>query len=801
MIKNYLLITFRNLMKNKLFILINVFGMGLAIACCITAYLNWEYSAKWDMQHVNAEKIYRVQFWRDFQGTKTRFGMAPMPLGSYIKQNFKDVNKTVRYMSSYCDMRIGEEVFGDQIAYADSAFFDLFTFQLKHGEFKSFHDKGKIFISDKIAKKYFNREDVVGQQLTQIILGKDGVRRPKEFEIGGVFVKPPQNNSFGFDVITLFDNYWDINLDPDFSETNWKKWTHVLFLQIDNPDRVATITKQMQQYIDPQNKAREDFKISSYYLENFKGLMQRNRENPRLDSDFLGGGIPGEAVTVPAIMAALLLLLACFNFTNTSIAISSKRLKEIGIRKVMGSMRQQLIIQFLGENLILCFLGLIAGLLMAEWLVPAYDNMWAWLDLNLSYTENAGFLLFLVALLIITALIAGSYPSFYITSFEPVSILKGKARFGGTNWFTRILLGGQFVISLLAIIMGVAFYQNGEYQKNYDLGFTTHGVISAWVNNESGFNTYRDALTSNKDIQLIAGTRHHVANARYNDPVKYESIEREVDIMDVGEDYFDVMDMTLLSGRKFQKDSETDRKESIIVTEEFVKEFGWKDSPIGKRVVWMDTVQLYVVGVMKNVYTQALWGPLKPLMFRYSAKEKYQQLLVKVEPTKMASVNEYMEKKWKEVFPNTIYAGQWIDQELQETNEINANVSVMFGFLGFFAALMTGIGLYTLVSLNIEKKMKEIGVRKVLGASVANISGVINFEFIINLGIATLFGGTLGYFAADILMDSIWEYYLKLSATTLLVSVSVLVLIAISAVGYKTVSTASMNPTKTLRDE
>jgi ABC-type antimicrobial peptide transport system permease subunit len=271
--------------------------------------------------------------------------------------------------------------------------------------------------------------------------------------------------------------------------------------------------------------------------------------------------------------------------------------------------------------------------------------------------------------------------------------------------------------------------------------------------------------------------------------------------MDIGDNYLEVMDMTLLSGRKFQKDSETDRKESILVTEEFVKQYGWKDSAVGKRVVWMDTVQLYVVGVIKNVYTQALWGPVQPLMLRYANKDKYQQLLVKVEPAKMASVNDDMEKKWKEVFPNTLYAGQWIDQELQETNEINKNVSVMFGFLGFFAALMTGIGLYTLVSLNIEMKMKEIGVRKVLGASVANISGVINFEFVVNLGIATVLGGAAGYFAADMLMDSIWEYYMKLNLITLLLSITVMIVIAVAAVGYKTISTAMLNPTKTLRDE
>ena len=704
-------------------------------------------------------------------------------------------------MSSYCDIRIGDEVFGTDMVFADSAFFDLFTYQLKYGSFSDFHNKGKVFISDEVARKYFNSEDVVGKPITQIVLGKDGIRRPKEFEVGGVFKKLPANTSLYFEIITLLDNFWDINLDPDVSETNWKRWTHVLFLKIDDPTRLAEITKQLQQYVEPQNKVREDFKISEYYLENFDGMMKRNRANPRVDSDYLGGGIPDEAVTAPTILAGMLLLLACFNFTNTSIAISSQRLKEIGIRKVMGGLRVQLIAQFLGENLVLCFLGLLAGLLLAEWLVPAYDTLWPWLELNLSYTENAGFLIFLIVLLGATAIIAGAYPSFYITSFEPISILKGKAKFGGTNWFTRILLGGQFVISLVLLITGFAFYQNGQYQKDYDLGFATHGVISAWVNNEGAFNTYRDALSSNKEIEIIAGTKNNVANSWYKDPVKFESIALEVDILDVGDNYFEVMDMTLLSGRKFQKDSETDRKESVIVTEELVKQFGWTDHPIGKRLVWMDTVQLFVVGVVKNVYSRALWAPIEPMMMRYIAPDKYQQLVVKIDPKNMGAVNEFMEKKWKEVFPNAQYTGEMIERRMQESNDINKNVVMMFGFLGFFAALMTGIGLYTLVSLNIVKKMKEIGVRKVLGASLVNLAGVINFEFIINLGIATVIGGALGYLGTNWLMDSIWEYYLKLGIVTLLISVIAMVAIALLAVGYKTVSTASLNPTKALRDE
>lgn len=800
MIKNYLLITIRSLMKNKIFILINVFGMGIAIACCIVAYVNWDFADKWDATQLNAEKIYRVQFWRDFQGKHERFGVTPNPLAVHVRNNFKDVSKAVRYTSTYTDIRIGEEVFGTQFAFADSAFFELFTYQLKSGTFADYYDKSKVFISDKLAKKYFNREDVVGKQITQVILKKDGQRILKEFTIGGVFKQLPLNSSFGFDAIAQFDNFWEINLDPDNSEASWKRW-NVTFLQIDNPSRVPEVTRQLQKFVAPQNKAREDFKVTSFYLENFKGMMARNRQNPRVNSDSLNGGIPTEAITVPSIMAAMLMLLACFNFTNTSIAISSRRLKEIGLRKVMGGLRSQLIFQFLGENLLLCFLGLVVGMLMAEWLVPAYDSLWPWLELKLSYTENLGFFSFLIALLATTALIAGGYPSFYVTSFEPVSILKGTAKFGGTNWFTRILLGGQFVISLLAIIMAVAFYNNGVFQKNYDLGFATHGVISTWVNNEGAYNTYRDALATNKDIEMIAGTKHHIANSWINDPVKFEALVREVDIMEVGENYFEAMNMSLLMGRKFNKDSETDRKESILVTEEFVKQFGWKDEAIGKRVVWMDTVQLYVIGVVKNVYARALWQPIQPMMFRYASPDTYQQLVVKAQPEKLAEINTFMEKKWKETFPNTQYNGQFIDQELQETNDINKNVVIMFGFLGFFAALMTGIGLFTLVSLNVVKKMKEIGVRKVLGASLTNLATVINFEFMINLLIATVLGGTVGYFASDWLMDSIWEYYEKLSMISFTVSILVMIGIAVLAVGHKTVSTASLNPTKTLRDE
>jgi ABC-type antimicrobial peptide transport system permease subunit len=795
MIKNYLLITLRNLLKNKLFIFINVFGIGIAVACCITAYLNWQFDKNWDAGHKNAERIYRVQFIHDFQGRINHYGMSPIPLGNFIKQNNKEVDEVVRFIPAGGDFRVGDELFGTGIAYADSAFFDLFTYDLKYGTFNDFRDKSKIFIDDELARKYFNKEDVVGQPLTQIVNGK-----PKEYIVGGVFKKPVINSSFYSQAFTHWDNYWETVADSTDNEHNWKQFA-TLFLRIDDPSKVASVTKNLEQYVEPQNIAREDFKVKEYYLENFKGMAQRGREEPRVQGNWLRGALPKLAVTAPAIMAIFLLLLACFNFTNTSIAVSSRRLKEIGVRKVMGGVRSQMILQFLGENLLLCVFGLIVGLIIAEFLVPAYDSMWNWLDLSFSYLENLDIILFLLGLLFFTAILAGSYPAFYITSFEPVSILKGKAKFGGTNWFTRILLGLQFFISLLAIIFSVAFQDNAAYQRNYDLGFLSNGVVSVWIKNESEFNTYRDALVTNKDIEVVAGTNHHVATSFDNDPVKYEDLEREVDVMNIGDDYMEAMDIKLVAGRSFKKDSETDRKESILVTEEFVKSFGWKDDPIGKRIIWMDTAQLYVIGVVKNIYARALWEPIEPMMLRYTSPDKYRQVIVRTSPEKVTAVNDFMEDKWETVFPNSVYNGRMITEEMAETDEINTNVVKMFGFLGFFAILLSVTGLYTLVSLNIIKKMKEIGVRKVLGASIGNIARVINLEFIVILSIAGLLGGAAGYFLTDLFMANIWEYYKKLDVVSFGISMAIMFFIAALAVSFKTFSTASLNPTKTLRDE
>ena len=795
MLKNYILITLRSIIKNKIFILINILGMCVAIACCIVAYLNWEFSASFDKNHINAQHVYRVQSWQDYQGTRNRHALVPNPLGGIVKANFEDVNNVVRYMGSTNNFRIADDVFSTSVAYVDSAFFDLFSFTLKSGTYSALHDKSQILISDQLARKYFDSEEVVGRQISQINQGM-----LKEFTIGGVFATQPLNSSFAFEAVTHWDNFWDTTAEKVSLDADWKSMS-MLFIEIQDDSQVSAVTRQLQAYIEPQNAAREDLKLNEYYLQNFKTMSANFYGQGWLTGEQLRWGFPPSAVVGPGIMAVFLLLLACFNFTNTSIAISGKRLKEIGIRKTMGGVRGQLVVQFLGESLMMCLLSLIIGLLLAEILVPAYNNLWPGIKLVISYTENIFFFVFLMLLLLFTAFVAGMYPALYVTSFKPVSILKGKLTFGGTNWFTRTLLTFQFAISLLCIISGVAYIRNAEFQRDYDLGYKKNGIIVAPVSGEDEYNSYRNALSMNKDIEDIAGSRNHVSDKYYKEPVKFESVEHHVEIVDVGDNYLKAMGISVLDGRDFKKDSETDKKESVLVSDTFLKQFKLTGNPIGKRLLWRDSIQLYIVGTVSDILTDGFWKAAAPVMLRYVGPDDYTQIVVSTSPKNLVSVNEFMKEAWKKVSPNTLYNGQFSDGNMYATQMINTNAVRIFGFIGIIAALMSATGLFALVALNILKKMKEIGVRKVLGASAGNIARVINREFVVMLLIASVLGGALGYFMIDKMMDAIWEYYLPVNVITLGICVGVLFAVAFATVGYKTIATAFMNPVNTLREQ
>jgi cell division protein FtsX len=620
----------------------------------------------------------------------------------------------------------------------------------------------------------------------------------KEFEVGAVYKLPPINSSFNNGAFLLFDNYYDMDADAQ-KGANWQYRVNT-FVMIPEAGRISVVEEQLKPLAENNNKVREDFVMTGFKLDPLPGMASRDEYSNR-QGTWTRDATPLAAVVGCAVMGVFILLIACFNLTNTSIAMSSRRLKEIGIRKVMGSMRKQLIMQFIGETMFVCFVALLIGMLLADFfLIPSFNALWPDMKLEADYFGKPDFLIVMIVVLLFTSLIAGAYPAFYISKFQPTAILKGSLKFGGTSWFTRTLLGMQFAISLIAIVCSLAFIDNAKFQRDFDMGYDRNGAMYTWVGSEDEYNALRNVMVQNPDVLSIAGSQHQVMSSSYNDPIKHQEKEIEVDILHVGPEYVPTMGLTLLEGRNFVKDSETDRKESVIITNKVATLFGL-DNPIGKEIIWMDTVKLYVVGVVKDVYNRGLWRELEPMMFRYSPPADYRHLVLSAAPGKLTAVNKYMEDHWKQVFPNRKFASRYMDDEMKDANEVNVNIVKMFVFLGIVALMLSVTGLFTLVSLNIIKKMKEIGVRKVLGASIGNISRVINAEFIVILLASCVVGGWAGAFMAEMLMGSIWDFFKQTTALTMVISSVIMLLASALSVSFKTYSTARMNPVKTLRDE
>lgn len=795
MFKNQLIITFRNMMKNKLYLFINIFGLSISIACCIVAYFNWDFNNTFDSNHVQAASIYRVNSIREFQNERKKFGYTPIALGGVMRQNVTDAKAVVRYSTSYGDFRLKNEKFGTMISYVDPEFFSVFTFEFAEGSASGMQDKTNIYISSEIAERFFGKESALGKPMThQFDSG-----RVKEYVVAGVFRKQPTNSSFNDDVFTNFDNQFGPAQPADFSENSWK-YRATLFALIPDASRLSAIQDQIRPFTENNNRIREDFIIREFQLEPFEGMAVRDTYD-EVPGTWTRSGSPLAAIVGVGMMGIFVLLIACFNLTNTAIAISSRRLKEIGLRKVMGGLRSDLIIQFIGETMMICFLALLLGILLGEFvLVPAFNELWPDLKLETHYLDRPNFLIFMIGTLLFTGLLAGSYPALYISRFEPTEILKGKLKFGGTNVFTRVLLTLQFAISLTAIVSSIAFIGNARYQQELDLGFDRNGVAFTWLNNRSEYEMFRNRLRENPDVLSVSGPLHHLYFGNFNDPVKSGEKEIEVDIMDVDADYLKTMGLTLVEGRDFVRDSGTDHKESVIITQNLAAKFGW-DKAIGKEIVWLDTVKYYVVGVVKDVYNRGVWDQMEPMMLRYGSPDRVNFVVASVPVDKLPALKASMETIYKEMFPDRIANIRYMNDGLVEANTVNNNIVKMFVFLGIVALMLSATGLFTMVSLNIIKKMKEIGVRKVLGASIGNISKVINREFAIILLIASAIGSYLGFWMSGMLMESIWDYYQKATVTTLAMSTAIMLVVSVLSVGYKIYSTARLNPSKVLRDE
>ena len=744
MFRNYLLVTFRNLFKNRVFALINIFGLGMALSICITAYFNHMFDVEFDGTHENKDEIYRINIFRDMQGRDQEYGIVPATLGLEIKKDIPGIKRAARFLRSYSPVKVEHDIFNQRIIYVDPEFLDIFTIPLISGNKKAIDNRGNIFISEKLSGVLFGDEDPTGRMVT--IFNDDN--EENVFTVAGVFENLPLNSSFRIDLLTHFDNFlrmWDI------VDTDWKSWATGLFIQVGDPSILTSVEQSLEKYIPIQNKAREDFLITGFNLVPLKTVGDNSRN---IWSQGLFPGLHPAAVTAPPIMAILILLIASFNYTNTAIASAGKRLKEIGIRRVAGGQKRQLMVQFLFENFIICFLALLVGISIANFLVPAYSSLWEYMFIELSFTKYLSFWAFLVLLLLLTGFLAGAYPALYVSSFKPVTIFQGKMKLGSSNSLSSILLALQFTISVMALISGVIFTKNATYQETLDLGYDRDKVIVVPIVDEN-FNIFREEIIKNPKITAVAGTQEHIGYGYYRRAIEDENQQIEVNIFDIGPEYIETMGLTLLDGRSFNEErKEFDRQGSILVNQKLVDYFGWKN-PVGQHVRMNDTLQLTVTGVVKDFYTAGLWQAIDPTLLRLAREDIYYNMVVRAKPEDLEEIQEYLRETWMKLIPNYPYNGEFQEDTLQEEKNINKSIKEVNLFLAVVATILSLIGLYTLVSLSIINRIKEIGIRKILGATVITIMLKLSRNFFLILAIASTLGCIAGYYLSISMLDSI----------------------------------------------
>jgi len=792
MIKNYFIVALRNFSRNKIFVLINTLGLGLALACCIIGYLNYKFAAGFNQMHKNKEHIFKIGVTKKIQDEQVKYGITPVTLGPAIEAEMDEVaGEVIRYTRTTDAIKYGDKILNKDIAFADPRFFEVFTYPLLSGT-DILNDPGTIIITRRMAIAYFGDDDPLGKRLN--LITPEG--KQFGFTVSGVIEDIPLNNSMQFDAIVSYQNFLDIR---GYDEMDWKHWQAATFLYLEDTDLIDRVEKMLQKYAAPQNTSRPDWPISSFYTTSLSDMAKGGRN---IRAFWLWPAPVAAATYTPAILAVLILLIACFNFTNTSLMMMGKRLKEIGVRKALGGTRAQLAIQFIIESALLSAIAVLISLAVANYLVPAYNSLWQDMSIEMNLMEDISLLIFIGIMLLVTTGLSGVYPALYVSRLKPVKIIKGPFRYGRISRFSKVLLMLQFGFSLMALLAAVGFLQNATYQEQLGLGYDEKSVIGIPVRNDNQAQVFINTIRHNPDIEIVSNTADHVGRNDWSMVVKgKDEKELEVHVFDVGLHYLEAMNINLNSGRYFTAENEiTDRETSVVINQMLADEFGWEE-PLGKIVNYHDTIQKKIIGVVDNFNTYGYFIPRQPTMFRLIPDEQTNLVIVKAKSSNLLDVNRFLVEQWLKVNPTSPYEGFYQEQQVAASLEVNQNIVLVLGFLATVALLMSSIGLFTMVSLSILRRTKELGIRKVLGASTANLVKTINLQYLLILLLASIFGAMGGYFLTQALMSGIYADHVQLNWISITVPIILMLLIAFTTISGKVFKAATRNPVKSLRYE
>jgi putative ABC transport system permease protein len=805
MFKNYIKVALRNLQRNTLYSALNITGLAIGITCCILILLYVQDELSFDRFHEKADRIYRVTAHFVLKDRVMDFASTAHVQGPMFKEEYPEVENYVRFnsygsrrMIRYKDATYAEEKF----IWVDNSVFDVFSFKLIKGNPQEALIKpNTVVITEKIAEKYFGSEDPIGKNLR--------VHNDELYMVTGVVENIPTNSHIRPD---FFASFSTLDLQPTGNAgadlvNNVDYYTYILLKEgADYKQLEQKFVGFVEKYLGPLIKslggsAKYELQpLTSIYLHsNLENELERTGEMAYI---WLFSGI-----------GLFILLLACLNFMNLSTARSANRAKEVGLRKVVGAKRLQLIRQFIGESMILTLMAILLSLLIVIFTLPIFNNI-SGKNLTMTYLSNPVLLSGLFAFFIIVSLIGGSYPAFFLSAFHPVDVLQGRLRKGAKSSVLRIVLVSlQFTVSIVLIIGTLIVSKQLNYVRNVNLGYDKEHIIALRIRNEETqkkCEALRNVLLTNPNILSVSassslplGQNSFSATHIAGQPLE-EMIMLYSQIVD--EHFIDTYNMEIVQGRNFSRDYPTDPQEAIIINEAAAKKLGWQDDPLGKELealMSMTEMKKYrVIGVMKDYHFQSLHEEIQPLVL-YNANPyggNYYRMSLRVRPENIQETIGFLRSTWRTFDSQYPLEYVFLDDQYDALYRAEERLGKLFGYFTALAILIGCLGLFGLSAYSAEQRTKEIGIRKVLGATTPNVTILLVREFTKWVGLAILLAWPVGYYIMNTWLQN-FAYRIRLGLDTFLLAALLALVIAIMTVTYQAVKAAVANPVDSLKYE
>jgi putative ABC transport system permease protein len=810
MLKNYLIVAVRNILRHKFYSIINIAGLSVGMACTILILMWVQHEFSFDRFHENRDRIHRLEMKWDIGKKRGRFPFAQHAAGPALVREYPEAIQSVRFRHSWHRPVVqykNKKFHETNLIFAENSVFDIFTFPLIKGDPKSALTKPfSIVITEKMAKKYFGDENPIGkvlnitfQRMTDVF---DKFWNNLDFNVTGVVNNVPNNSHIIFNMLISLESMYHFN---ERQRERWWGDTNIYtYLLLQENCDVKKLEKKLPALIEKYVGA--DLKAAGGSIEFFLRPLTRIHLHSRTYFELSRNG---DILVVYSfiIIAVCILSIACINFMNLSTARSANRAKEVGIRKVLGAYRRNLTTQFLGESLLFSLLSLLLALCIVEVLLPPFQSLTG-SDLSHNYLTELRYILGLLGVVVSVGFVAGSYPALFLSSFQPVNILKGSLRAGtADSRFRSILVVFQFSISI-ALIIGIGIIlKQLHYIEHKKLGFDKEHVVALPFTG--------DAILHSLDTITQELKRHSgIINVSVSsDPISPWSIHRDVFLPEgfainqlqmmfqtsVDPDFIPTMGMKIIAGRNFSYDHPTDPSDAILINETAAGQFGW-DDPIGKTIHELGKNKTKtIIGVVKDFHIESLHNKIEPLYMEYDPSQ-FRYISAKIRPEKIPETMKFIINKLQEFDPTQSFRSWLLDEDFGDRYTDAKRMFEILSYFTFLAIFIACMGLSGLASFASEQRTKEIGIRKAMGASVKGIVLLLSKEFTKCVLVANIIAWPIAYFIFNDWMED-YAYRTNISLWIFLLAALLALVIALLTVSYQAIKAARANPIEALRYE